>query len=350
MEVVEVNCGGGESRRTLKRQALIDAKWDAANESYVLPGGQVFSVRGMPTRLKDQIERVRISSMIDEKAAQLEEALGRERSSDRVLSVYDLLVLAAVMATFLWILNLQQPLGYLLLAPLLVALSFARRQFARRFAPWSGFLFFEDVLFIRIRRAAKELDRFLVDGKTVFLDEAVKSLLSVSSLTNDWTMRTTSRLAWQVGKEAKDVAENIATRIAPHARRSREPKTFSRLVLGRLKGLLPILAKPDIATIASWNEAVRNEFPTAEGRPTLTAFGRAFLSKPRVMKVFTLIGILLSGYFMAVLILFAFHSLLTGHLLQASDFFTLLKESSSTYLILSNGLAAVVAVVWLRTK
>jgi hypothetical protein len=349
IEVVEPSCGGGGSTRTVKRQALIDAKWDAAKESYVLGSGQLFSVSGMPTQLKDEIERIRISGKTEGILPQLEENLKKQRFSERVLSAYDLLAFAVVVATFLWILSLPQPMGIFLPAAAFIGLLVARPRFAKRFAPWSGFLSFEDLLFIRVGRAVKGLDRFLVDGKTLLLDEATKSLLSTSSLTSTWTTRTlTSRLGRQVAEEVNNIRKNITTRIVPHVRQSKDPKTFNQLALGRLKGLLPILAKPDIAAIASWNEAVRNEFPIAGGQPKPAAFGRELLSKPRAAKVFTLISILLVGYVMALLILFGYHSLLAGHLLQASDFVALLKVSSSTYLLVSNGLAGLIGLVWLR--
>ena len=333
----------------MKRQALIDAKWDAANESYVLPGGQVFSVRGMPTRLKDQIERVRISGMIEKKAAELEEALKKQRSSERIILGYMFVWVAAFFATIFWALGSQQ-LWPILLCMVLFFLFLALGQpFARRFAPWSDFLAFEDLLFIRAKHAIDQLDRFLADGRGEFLDEAVK-MLSVSSLFRETTSRgPTPRVVQQVENQVQDLTQNIACRIAPHVEGSRDPKTFSQLVLGRLRNLLPILARPDVTAIASWNEAVRNEFPAFESRAPLRSVGKALASRPRVLKVLTLAGLLLAGYIMGAMILFGLSSILGAHILQASDFLALLRgEYFSTYLLISTALAGLLAAVWLR--
>lgn len=348
LEVREVPCGGGGSTHGVRKQALFNAKWNATDESYVLASGEVFSVRGMPAQVKDEIERVHISGTIDKKAADLEQALKKQRSSDRILSGYDLFSLAVVIAAFLWIVSLQQPLAYFLApVPLIVAIA-SRRRFAKRFAAWSGFLAFEDLLFIRVKRAIDELDRFVVDRRNEFLDEGIK-LLNVSSLTREWTTRrTNSRVVQRVENEVEHLTQNITSRIAPYVRRSRDPKTISQLVLGRLRPLLPIVAKPDVSAIASWNDAARNEFPTLESRAPLTRLRRIFVSRPRVLKSLSFAALLLAGYAMSALIMFGWQSILRGYILQIGEFSALVSEFFSTYLLLSTALAALLATVWLR--
>jgi hypothetical protein len=349
LEIRQIDCGGGSSTSYLKKQALIEAKWDPSNESYVPKSGQVFSVRGMPTQFKNEIERVRIPGMIDKKAAELEEALKKQRSSERIILGYLFIWLAAIYATFIWALSIQQPLAILLPVLVMILLFLSSERFAIRYAPWSGFLAFEDLLFIRIKHAIDELDRFLVNGRSEFLKEAVK-LLNVQSLPGRTTRRRPiSRVVQLVENEVRGLTQNIACRIAPHVGRSSDPKTFSQLVLGRLRDLLPILAKPDVTAIASWNEAVRNEFPAFESRAPLTSLGRALVSRPRILKVLTMAGLLLAGYIMGAMILFGFKSILDAHVLQASDFLTLLRgEYFSTYLVISTALASLLAFVSLR--
>ena len=346
IEIHTIDCHSHRTKST-SRQNFLDAKWDAVNEAYLLPSGPL-SVRGLP-EIKRDIERLRAVTSTGEIEAKLEEDLKRQKSSERAFSAYGYLLLSALLL-FLITLALSQYVFALIAFASVVALRALMGPFTRRYAPWLGLVKSQEMLIVRLKRAADEFDRFVAEKseqvRTNFLDEGVR-LLEVSHLfgevrTGGWAVLVTP------AQQMKRALENVSQRIAPDARKSlKNPERISRDILPRLRSLIPLLVVPDIELIKSWNDAIEKEF-SFEDRSRLAKLRTTVLTHPRLRMwlptLFVSTVFLLVGYSLATVVVFLWGSFRTGSLLQLADFATLVKEWQ--FLLLGVGLTAVLIAVY----
>ena len=337
LEIVHVACSGTRSIQPILKTDLLEAKWDSVNQSYIMSRWlQPLSLEGIPSHVRDDLERFRLGTdQIEETEKDLRYQLRKFKRLDLYDSLYFLGMLAALIILTLYISSrsfFNAGIGGLILLCLLVMNSRnSKKRAVRRLKR-------EERLFLKLTEATHSLERFIAsDGKnTGFFDDSI-SCLDVRAL---MPRRLTG---WRVAdngiEQMKELIVNVSYRVPLYAKKLKDNlPQLDRLIIQRLNILLPLLIKPDLSLIESWNNSVTKELPApAITKPSMyTEVSLAVSSRPRLVQIARLVIAVLVGYVVTGAIFFV------ASMIQSQEFAAYLLSDNNplTFLLAGPGLAS----------
>ena len=336
LELVQVGCSGTHSTLPIPKRDFLEAKWDSASESYLIPRwSQPLSLKGIPSRVRDDLERFRLGT---DQMEETEKDLRDQLSKFKRLDLYDSLYLLGMIA-LAFVLAFYMSFRFYFNAGiaglvLLVMLALSSRN-SKKMIGWR--LSKEERLFLRLREGTHSLQRFVAsDGKNIgFLDDSI-SCLDVR------TLMPQRRTGWRVAdngiEQMKELITNVSFRIPLHAKKWKDnlPQLSKLIII--LNSLLPLLLKPDFSLIESWNYTLRTELP--EPATTKTSFfaevSLKVSSRPRLAQITRLVLAVFLGYVATATIFFVASTVQN----QELAVYLLSNNNPLTFLLSGPGLAS----------
>lgn len=92
VEVLHHACGTETKYAPVSKQRFLDSTWVSSQEAYVSKDSMVLSVKEFPRSVRYELERIRLSGNLDNKAAELNEKRTNSEKSDTRRNYYSVLI------------------------------------------------------------------------------------------------------------------------------------------------------------------------------------------------------------------------------------------------------------------
>jgi hypothetical protein len=236
-------CGTTTESSRIQKTDFVASIFRQSQDAYVLNGRVVLSVKGLPSSVKDELDRIYLSSHLEDTATELNRKLTRAEDSRRKRAAYGVLVfvisfLAFVVASYVRP-SLPTPLpGLIFFMPLLIGVLL-RNRFVRKYAPYD--IWTDERLFLHLWNATDALQRYVnSDGTDDGSFSDAYRFLDVSSYVS--STETSWAFVHAIKTQTFRVLRNVMRRIRPYIMNERRNvRQIEQLVIPTLKRLLPLL-------------------------------------------------------------------------------------------------------------